>query len=70
MPSNDEKSGADPADYATLRAPSKDTSYSNTAARLKAAHQLPADAEGNAAFRRGLQQVQFPISELTARIGS
>ena len=67
MPANDELSGANPADYVALAAPSKDTTYSNALARERAIHNIPADADGNAAFHRGIPQVQFPVGELAAR---
>ncbi len=77
MPANDELSGDDPyADFAADQtaplgertAPDKDTSYSNTRARLVTPHNLSPDADGNAAFHnQAKSQVQFPVGELAAR---
>lgn len=65
MPANDNLSGADPNAYATLTGPAVDTAYDSLQA--KAIHELPPDADGNAAFHGAGQQGQFPVGELTDR---
>ena len=67
MPANDQLSGADPASYRST-APAKDTTFSNSAARLKSPHHARPDADGNAAFHdSSKKKVQFPVGELAAR---
>ena len=45
-----------------------DTSFSNTAGRLKAPHNARPDADGNAGFHGGVgSHSQFPLAEQTVR---
>lgn len=67
MPANDQLSGANPADFRST-APAKDTTFSNSAARLKSPHHARPDADGNGAFHdQSKKKVQFPVGELAVR---